>query len=180
MNSTTIEEELPLAELAYRELRRAIVRCEYIPDERLRVEDLGKRFEISNTPIREALSRLAEQGFVRSIDNRGFRVAPLTVQGISDLTRVRLMIESEALRDAIENGGDVWEANMVASSHALSLVEQRLGDTQVALDNHWTERHRSFHLAVYSGCDSPLLKIMVEQLFDSAERYRRYLSLIHI
>ncbi len=174
MNATTIEEELPLAELAYRELRRAIVRCEYIPDERLRVEDLGKRFEISNTPIREALSRLAEQGFVRSIDNRGFRVAPLTVQGISDLTRVRLMIESEALRDAIENGGDVWEANMVASSHALSLVEQRLGDTQVALDNHWTERHRSFHLAVYSGCDSPLLKIMVEQLFDSAERYRRY------
>ena len=63
---------------------------------------------------------------------------------------------------------------MVASAHALSLIEQRLGETQVALDNHWTERHRTFHLAVYSGCSSPLLKVMVEQLFDNAERYRRY------
>jgi len=174
MNEITFDEELPLAELAYRELRRSIVRCEYEPDERLRVEELGKRFSISNTPIREALSRLAEQGLVRSIDNRGFRVAPLTVAGISDLTRVRLLIESEALRDAIANGGDAWEANMVASAHALSLIEQRLGETQVALDNHWTERHRTFHLAVYSGCSSPLLKVMVEQLFDNAERYRRY------
>ncbi len=174
MNPSTIDDELPLAELAYRELRRAIVRCEYEPDERLRVEELGRRFEISNTPIREALSRLAEQGLVRSIDNRGFRVAPLTVEGISDLTRVRLIIESEALRDAIQNGDDVWEANMVASAHALSLIEQRLGQTHVALDNNWTERHRSFHLAVYSGCNSPLLKVMVEQLFDNAERYRRY------
>jgi DNA-binding GntR family transcriptional regulator len=174
MDAITVEDELPLAELAYRHLRRAIVRCEYDPGERLRVDELGKRFEISNTPIREALSRLVEQGLVRSIDNRGFRVAPLTVEGIADLTRVRLLIESEALREALEHGDDVWEANMVASAHALSLIEQRLGDKHVALDNDWTERHRNFHLSLYSGCKSQLLKLMVEQLFDNAERYRRY------
>jgi GntR family carbon starvation induced transcriptional regulator len=174
MDATTLDIEIPLAERAYRELRRAIVRCEYEPGQRLRVDDLGKKFEISNSPIREALSRLAEQGLVRSIDNRGFRVAPLTVEGISDLTRIRLLIECEALRDAIAHGGDAWETAMVAAAHSLSLIEQRLGDDPVALDNNWSERHRSFHLAIYSGCSSPLLKEMVAQLFDSAERYRRY------
>lgn len=48
MDASTIDEPLPLTELAYRQLRRAIVRCEYAPGDRLRVEELGRRFEISN------------------------------------------------------------------------------------------------------------------------------------
>ncbi len=174
MDESTLETEIPLAERAYRDLRLAIVRCEFEPGERLRVDDLGRRYEISNTPIREALSRLAEQGLVRLIDNRGFRVSPLTVDGIADLTRMRLLIECEALKDAISNGDDAWETTMVAAAHSLSLIEQRLGVAPVALDNNWSERHRAFHLAIYSACKSPLLKDLVVQLFDSAERYRRY------
>jgi DNA-binding GntR family transcriptional regulator len=168
------ETELPLAERAYRDIKHAIVRCEFEPGERLRVDDLSKRFEISSSPVREALSRLAEQGLVRALDKRGFRVAPLTIEGIADLTRVRLLVECEALRDSIAHGGDRWEADMVAAAHSLSLIEQRLGDQPVALDNHWSERHRAFHLAIYSGCQSPLLLELVCGLFDSSERYRRY------
>ena len=166
--------EIPLAERAYRDLKSAIVRCEYEPGDRLRVDDLSKRLDISSSPVREALSRLVEQGLVRALDNRGFRVAPLTVEGIADLTRVRLLIEGEALRESMASGGDAWEAELVASAHSLSLVEQRLGSKPVALDNHWSERHRAFHLATYSACKSALLKELVAGLFDSSERYRRY------
>jgi len=165
---------MPLAERAFRELRQAIVRCEFEPGERLRVEDLGRRFDISSSPIREALSRLTEQGLVLGLDKRGFRVAPMTLEGIADLTRVRMLVECEALRDSMENGDDAWEAAVVAAAHGLSLIEQRLGDGPMALDNQWSERHRSFHLALYRGCTSPMLREMVESLFDSAERYRRY------
>lgn len=173
-----LESEIPLAERAYRELRQAIVRCEFEPGARLRVEDLGKRFDISSSPVREALSRLAEQGLVRALDKRGFRVAPLTIEGIADLTRVRLLIECESLRDSMAHGGDDWETAVVAAAHSLSLIEQRLGDGPIALDNNWSERHRAFHLALYAACRSPLLLEMVAGLFDSAERYRRY-SAIH-
>ena len=166
--------EIPLAERAYRDLRTAIVRCEFEPGERLRVEDLARRLEISSSPVREALSRLSEQGFVKALVKRGFRVAPLTVAGIVDLTRLRHLLESEALRDAMAHGDDAWEAGIVAAGHSLALSEQRLSSKAVALDNAWSERHRAFHLAIYASCSSPLMLDLVTELFDRAERYRRY------
>lgn len=166
--------EVPLSERAYRDLRAAIVRCEYGPGERLRVEDLSRRLEVSSSPVREALNRLTEQGFVRSIDHRGFRVAPLTVADIRDLTRVRALIEVEALRDAMAHGDDAWESGIVAAGHSLARIEERLAGQQVALDDEWSDRHRTFHLAFYSACRSPLLLQLADELFDRAERYRRF------
>lgn len=166
--------ELPLAERAYRDLKQAIVHCVFQPNERLRVDELSRRFNISSSPIREALSRLCEQGFVRLFDKKGFRVSTLSIEGIEDLTRIRLLIEAEALADSMRNGDDQWESELVAAAHALSLVERRLGDGPVALDNNWSERHRAFHMTIYSACSSALLLEMVGGLFDRAERYRRY------
>ena len=79
----------PLTEQAYRTLRKAIVQCEFPPEERLRVDELSSRYGFSSSPVREALARLAEQGLVRSIENRGFRVAPLSIDGLKDLTGER-------------------------------------------------------------------------------------------
>lgn len=159
---------------AYQALRAAIVRCEYEPGARLRVDELTEKLSVSSSPLREALSRLAGQGLVQALENRGFRVAPLSLEGLVDLTRVRLLIECEALRDAMENGSDAWESDIVAAAHRLALTEQRLSGGSAILDDDWSQRHRAFHLAIYSGARSPLLKSMVSDLFDAAERYRRF------
>jgi len=176
--SPLLTEEPPAAptqtERAYALLHRAIVSCEFGPGERLRVEELGRRYGVSSSPVREALNRLVATGLVDALENRGFRVAPLTVEGVTDLTRVRLLVELETLRDAMTHGTDRWEAGIVAAAHALALSEQRLKDVAPGLDATWSARHRDFHLAIYDGTRSPLLRNMVGQLFDSAERYRRF------
>ena len=159
---------------AFQALRAAIVRCEFAPGMRLRVEDLSRQFEVSSSPLREALSRLTGQGLVLAHENRGFRVAPLTLDGLADLTRVRLIVEREALREALAHGDDAWEAAAVAAAHALALAEQRLGTQPVALDDAWSAHHREFHLALYAGARSPTLQQLVTDLFDGAERYRRF------
>jgi len=169
-----VEPDAPLAERAYRRLRQAIVRCEFQPGQRLRVEELSKQYELSSSPLREALSRLSEQGLVRAFENRGFRVAPLTVAGVADLTRVRLLVECEALRDAIAYGDDQWEASLVGAAHRLALVEQRLSDGPLVLNEAWADAHREFHLAIYRGTSSPMLMDLVSSLFDNAERYRQF------
>jgi GntR family transcriptional regulator, carbon starvation induced regulator len=166
--------ELPVAERAYRALRQAIVRGDFEPGARLRVEELSRLFSVSSSPLREALNRLSEQGMVRALENRGFRVAPLTAAGVSDLARVRGLIECEALRDAVLHGTDTWEAQAVAAGHALALAERRLGDQPRTLDDDWSARHRAFHLSLYAGCTSPLLLDLADVLFDNAERYRRW------
>ncbi len=164
----------PLGERAYRELRRAIVHNEFEPGQRLRVDDLSKRFQASSSPVREALNRLVEQGLVRTSENRGFRVAPLTVASVSDIARVRILVECEALKDSIAHGDDAWESGMVAAAHGLALVERRLGDQPMGLDDDWSARHRAFHLSLYAACTSPMLLGLVDVLFDNAERYRRW------
>lgn len=168
---------IPLAEHVYQQIRQAIVRCDFEPGERLRVEELSRRFGVSSSPVREALNRLAEQGMVRTLENRGFRVAALTSEGVGDLVRVRLLIESEALRDAIAHGDDAWETGIVAAAHALALVERRLGDAPRSLDDDWSARHRDFHLSLYAACSSPLLLDLLDMLFDRAEHYRRWTAL---
>jgi len=170
----TFGDEAPLAERVYQRLRQAIVRCEFEPGARLRVEELSRRFAVSSSPVREALNRLSEQGLVRTLENRGFRVAPLTVAGVSDLARVRALVECEALRDAIAQGDDAWEGRCVAAGHALGLAERRIGNQPRALDDAWSSRHREFHLSLYAACGSPILLDLADVLFDNAERYRRW------
>lgn len=174
MKNDLPETAIPLAERAYRALRRAIVRGDFAPGARLRLDELSGRFDVSSSPLREALNRLSEQGLVRVLENRGFRVAPLTAEGVSDLARVRRLVECEALRDAIAHGTDTWETQIVAAAHALALVERRVGDEPRALDDDWSARHRQFHLSLYAACTSPLLLDLADVLFDNAERYRRW------
>jgi DNA-binding GntR family transcriptional regulator len=168
------EENQTQTDRAYQALRAAIVRCEYEPGARLRVDELTQKIAVSSSPLREALSRLAGQGLVEVLENRGFRVAPLSADGIVDLTRVRLLIECETLADAMENGNDAWESDVVAAAHRLALAEQRLNGGSALLDDDWSQRHRAFHMALYSGASSLLLRGMVSSLFDAAERYRRF------
>jgi GntR family carbon starvation induced transcriptional regulator len=168
------EGDAPLADRTYQELRQALVRGEFAPGARLRIDELARRFAVSSSPLREALNRLSQQGLVRILENRGFRVAPLTAEGVSDLARVRLLVECEALRDSIAHGDDSWEARAVGAGHALALAERRLGNEARALDDDWSARHRGFHLSLYAACTSPLLLDLVGVLFDNAERYRRW------
>ena len=163
---------LPLVDQAFNALRRALINCEFEPGDRLRVEELQRKFGFSSSPLREAMNRLVRGGLITMVENRGFRVAPITVEAVKDLTRVRLLIEIEALRDSLAYGDDEWESNLVASFHSLSIVEQRMGPEPGLVDSTWVNRHRGFHLCTYSACTSPLLLEMVEDLFDQAERFR--------
>jgi GntR family transcriptional regulator, carbon starvation induced regulator len=174
VKTNLLESELPLSEHVYRELRKAIVGCTFEPGERLRVEELTRRFGVSSSPVREALNRLAEQGIVLTLENRGFRVASLTADGVEDLVRVRLLVECEALRESMARGDDAWEASVVAAAHALALVERRVGDGPLALDDDWSARHRAFHQSLYAACGSEILRDLVALLFDRAEHYRRW------
>ena len=164
----------PLIDVAFAQMKTAIIRCELEPGTRLKVESLSKAYGLSSSPIREALNRLAQDGIVQATENRGFWVAPISVDDFKDITRLRVLLEQEALMDSIEHGDDEWEVGVLTAFHRLSLAEKRLGTGPVALDDDWSERHRAYHMALLSATPSALLSNMVASLFDRAERYRRF------
>lgn len=166
-----------LIEVALHKMKRSIVSGELVAGSKLKVDVLSKAYGLSSSPIREALNRLVQEGIVHASDNKGFRVAPISVAEFRDISRLRALLESEALADAIEHGDERWEGDVLAAFHRLSVVEKRLGKGPLALNDDWTERHKDFHFALFSACPSPLLLTMIDSLFDRSERYRRYSAL---
>jgi len=173
--SKAVSQRAPaLVEQAFDRLRYGVLTGEFPADAKLKIDALQARYGFSSSPLREALSRLAQEGLIRSDERRGFRVAPISLEDLADITRMRLLLDVPALRESIAHGDDAWEEAVVAAFHRLEHVESRLGDGPVVLDDGWSRLHRSFHLVLLAACPSERLRLWGASLFDQAERYRRY------
>ena len=91
-------------ELVYRRTRHDIVSGELAPGVPLRLQELAARNGVSMIPVREALRLLEAEGFVDILQNKGARVAPVSKEDMIDVYRTRLVLETEALRQAVPRG----------------------------------------------------------------------------
>lgn len=162
-----------LTEHIYLTIRSDILSCRHRPSSRLRINVLCKELGASLGAVREALSRLAAEGFVELEAQKGFRVKPVSLHDLADLTRTRITIESLCLKRAIELGGVDWETGIVSAFHRLSRIPEIEEDGVVRLSETWAMAHDSFHNALVAASDSEWLLRIRKMLFDQADRYRR-------
>src|SRR5437762_3044963 len=87
-------------EFVYRTLRDAIVKCELAPGERLVIDDLARRLEVSSIPVREALQLLQSEGLVVAVPHVGATVAPISRESIAEVFTVMEGLEIVATRAA--------------------------------------------------------------------------------
>jgi len=154
----------------FEKLRADILSARLPPGTKLRFDYLRKTYNVGLSPLREALSRLAENRLVVATGQRGFRVPSASAHDIIDIAMVRKEIESLALRLSIAYGDDAWEASVVAARHKVALVEK--AGKNVAEDL-WESRHREFHRMLVSACHSECLLHLHGLLCDQFDRYRR-------
>lgn len=165
------EEARTLASTVYRKLRRDIVAGRLEPNAKLNIKALCERFGSTLSPVREALNRLTPEGLVHQSDNRGFIVAPISIDEMNDLTLARCWMNEMALRDAIEHGDSAWEERVVVSLHRLERTPRdKLDEAQQEV---WSDRHREFHSVLISACRSKRLLHYCDEMLLAAERYRR-------
>ena len=141
-----------------------------VPGARLRLIQLCETYQVSMSPLREALSELSGQGLVIREGQRGFCVAPVSPEDLRDVTATRIRFEVMALKMAMEFGDTEWEATILAAYHRL-MRQQRTPEQLV--DEPWEMRHRAFHLALISACGSPRQLGFCLNLHDHFDRYRR-------
>ena len=163
-----------LAGAIYQKMRTDIVGGALVPGYHLRLETLRQRYGVGISPIREALSRLAAYSFVIAFENRGYRVAELSRKDLKDITEARVLIECDALRQAIAAGDETWEADIVAAHYRLAKVDARLKGASSDLLDDWERANRVFHDALVSACRSEWLQRFRRLLQDQSKRYRRF------
>jgi len=144
------------------------------PGTRLQPAELAHKYSVSLTVVREALARLAEGELVEWVPQTGFRVASLSLDDLSDLTDVRLDIETLAVRYAVQRGDLAWEAQVLAAHHTLDRTPQFDPSDSHRVTEEWAKAHADFHRACLEGCNSKRLMEISSQLRDGAELYRRW------
>ena len=123
------------------ELRDAIILGEYVPGQHLRLEDIATRFDISTTPVREALRDLEVEGLVSIFPHRGAVVTQLSADDLIDIYEVRATLEEMATRLAVPNMG---EDTLAQLELYIEQMDDHLGELAMLVKlNH------NFHYTLY-------------------------------
>jgi DNA-binding GntR family transcriptional regulator len=155
-----------VVDLAYERIRSLVLSGELAPGARLGQDELAERFGISRTPVREALRRLAGEGLVDILSNRGFRVADLGLDAVLRRLEVRALLEPGIARLAAQRRteSDIEELNETIAR------EQRARGGIAAHD-----ASRDFHLTLARASGNDELVRVLESLW-LVEVGRRLLS----
>lgn len=139
--------ELNLDQQVYNQLRDMIFRYEIFPGQKLQYQDLADKLGVSRTPVKNALNFLEKDGLVRLAPNKGFYVNELSVEEAQELFDLRVVLEVEAVRLAIQKFSDDGYGELEKIENQFeTMVEQELTRGRFFVD-------RDFHLqvAVMSG-----------------------------
>lgn len=163
---------------SYLWLRKAILDGVRAPNDQLRFDSLRKESGFGVSSLREALVRLEAERFVVASHNRGFRVAPLTVDELRDINGARVLVETRALALAIEHGDVAWEGAIVSALHQLKRqITRETSRPGSPFEIEWEHRHYMFHRSLIAACRSEWLLRVYDLLYPQYQRYRRYIWL---
>ncbi len=150
-----------LSEQIYEILRQDILTQKIKCGTKLTLKVLQERFEVSSTPIREALTRLSEEGLMFYYSNIGVRVLEFTSQDLREIFQFMGDLDALAVRYAAEHAKRDTLTDQLRENLEACKKET---DTKKLL-----QLSDEFHLLFYEYCDNSRLK-------NSAERLRSQLS----
>jgi DNA-binding GntR family transcriptional regulator len=153
-----------LAEQAYVRLRHEILTCVLSPGQVVSERELARRYEVSKTPIREALTQVCHDGLMQRLPGRGYMVAPITIKDVRDLFDLRLILEVTAAERAAQHPSPA----QIAVLAEMSSISYRLDD----LESHvlFLKANRSFHLALAEAAENHRLVETLEGLMIEMDR----------
>ena len=156
----------------YQSIKRDIIFGDLAPTSKLKLETLRKNYNASMSTLRETLNRLASEGFVDALDQRGFFVTPVSKEDLMEVANLRVLLECHALKLSINNGDTAWEGNLVSAHHKLSSMEQKVLSGDDSQKEDWKRYDWEFHLALIEACGSRNLISLHSVLYDKYLRYQ--------
>lgn len=160
-----------IGDATFRTIRDEIIHGVLRPGDKLTLDRLKQRYEVSVGTLREVLTRLASEAFVVAEGQKGFEVAPASEADMRDLGALRLLLETHAMNLSLTAGDLEWEGRVVAAHHKLAAIEKRLLAGESNRTPEWIIYDRSFHEALVSACGSRALMAMHTTVFDRFVRY---------
>lgn len=139
-------------------LRRSILNGELAGGTRLGLTEIAGAFDVSTTPVREALRELSFEGLVRLDSYKGGTVTAVTHAEVEEIVRIRQVLEPMAIEEAVVG----------MTPQILSDAEQILEDMAASTTwDEWVHGNRAFHQKIYEAAASHRLVGLIKTLQDT-------------
>jgi len=162
-----------LSARVYTEIKNLILCNEVLPGQKLHHQELSERLGVSRTPVREALTRLAQEGYVSLLPNRGFTCKEIGLQEAEELYDLREALEVFGVQKAIENMTDAAVDQLAGKLERYGEdVTKRFSRDRLIYD-------QDFHLEIVRIAGNETLTKTLAQVFERIILKRRTDSLYH-
>lgn len=153
-----------LPDHVYAILKQRILSCVLPPNQRLIEKNLCDELKLSRTPLREALNRLSHDDLVTFQPHVGYRVAPITVAGFTNLIELRTVVEPQAAALAAERASP----EEIRRLRATATIDHDPNDDDSYVD--YCRANALFHLNVVRAARNPMLETIVMSALDLYQR----------
>lgn len=163
------QESSNLSDRMYRALKNDILRCILAPGDIVAESELARQYSVSRTPVREALARLIQDGFVRMNSSGRYVVTPITVRDVQEVYGLRAVLEPEAARLAAPRISEEVLDELDALLHDLLPVERADGDESARLT--YLEANSLFHMSIAKATGNGRMVGVIARLMEESSRY---------
>ncbi|MFU8773004.1 MAG: GntR family transcriptional regulator [Anaerolineales bacterium] len=156
--------ELTSKKKIFKELRRAIIMGHHRPGQRLDVINIANQYNISITPVRDALNMLNQEGLVTIKPRSGYFVTPITLKELRDMLDLRKILELAAVERAVHR---------ITTEQIAAMREVHAGytgDDDESYDRY-TDENRHFHYLLAQASGNRELAEMLGHLLDRLARF---------
>ena len=164
MTSTSVEpletDSRLIRERVYEELLNDILTCNLMPGAEIREAELAARFEVSKSPVRDALISLEREGLVITIPRQGYRVAPVSISDMLDMFHLRAALERANIERIIR----------YASDEQLQALDQFKQFTEAQWPNGFVGYNKTFHRRLAELGGNHRMRDQLIDLIDLMER----------
>jgi len=148
----------------YHEMRRSIIMGEFKTGARLNVEEIADHYQISVTPVRDALQMLNQEGLVTIKPRAGYFVTRITLKELRDMFELRNILELVAIERSIDkiNQEQILQLRNVHAGYT--------GDDDDSYDRY-TDENRHFHFLLAEASGNQELANLIGHLMDRLARF---------
>ena len=143
-------------------LRQSLDRGRWSPGEPLRQEEIAAELGVSRVPVREAFFQLQAEGLVQVVPNKGVYVRSLSADNLSELFRLRRLLEADVLGDAVP-------LHTPLTLNRLETIQAALDKARTVAD--WLAGDREFHEALYAPAERPETMTIIRRVRFVVDRF---------
>lgn len=156
-----------LKEKVYEILKEMIISGKLKYNERIEEDALATSLEVSRTPVREAINKLEQEGWINIIPRRGMFVSNVSLKEINDIFQVRLNLEPIILQMGFSNI-PLNECQRLKREFESFLDKELTKDEAKTLD----ELDNTLHLLILKSCNNNFIEKMMENVYEHNMRLR--------